>query len=148
MSYLPPEGVLALDHKHLGYIGMPADCWSAGVILYVMLAGCHPFDNEADKTLPQEAAFSYEGSELSTGSRDIRLKERIVYGGVHFPHYPWHDLEAARQLILELLVHDYSKRATVYDALSDNWIQSEIKELKTLYRRRITTDVQGCTPIV
>lgn len=38
VSYLPPEGVLALDHKHLGYVGMPSDCWSAGVILYIMLS--------------------------------------------------------------------------------------------------------------
>lgn len=38
VSYLPPEGILALDHKHLGYVGMPADCWSAGVIMYIMLA--------------------------------------------------------------------------------------------------------------
>ncbi|KAH7930543.1 kinase-like protein [Leucogyrophana mollusca] len=37
ISYLPPEGVLALDNKHLGYVGMPADCWSAGVILFAML---------------------------------------------------------------------------------------------------------------
>jgi serine/threonine-protein kinase Chk2 len=38
VSYLPPEGILALDHKHLGYVGMSADCWSAGVILFVMLS--------------------------------------------------------------------------------------------------------------
>ena len=38
VSYLPPEGILALDHKHLGYVGMSADCWSAGVILYIMLS--------------------------------------------------------------------------------------------------------------
>jgi hypothetical protein len=56
---LPPEGVLALDHKNLRYVGwvrrwmdyyaltnvliacrrthsMPSDCWSAGVILYTV----------------------------------------------------------------------------------------------------------------
>jgi serine/threonine protein kinase len=38
VAYLPPEGILALDNKHLGYVGMPADCWSAGVILFVLLS--------------------------------------------------------------------------------------------------------------
>ncbi|KIP12573.1 hypothetical protein PHLGIDRAFT_39021, partial [Phlebiopsis gigantea 11061_1 CR5-6] len=44
VSYLPPEGILALENKDLGYVGMPADCWSAGVLLYIMLCGHHPFD--------------------------------------------------------------------------------------------------------
>jgi len=125
----------------------------------------HPFDNEPDKSQsPKDSTFSHGSSELSTGSRDTRLKERIVYGGVQFPHHPWYNLEAgawlssvqafqpdtytcsARQLILELLIHDHSKRATVYDALSSSWIQREIKELKSLYRRRIVSEVQYCTP--
>ncbi|KAJ6509350.1 kinase-like domain-containing protein [Mycena vitilis] len=38
VSYLPPEGILALDQEHLKYMGMPSDCWSAGVILYIMLS--------------------------------------------------------------------------------------------------------------
>ncbi|KIK70790.1 hypothetical protein GYMLUDRAFT_148772 [Collybiopsis luxurians FD-317 M1] len=38
VSYLPPEGILALDQKHLKYVGMPSDCWSAGIILYIMLS--------------------------------------------------------------------------------------------------------------
>ena len=42
MSYLPPEGILALDNKHLSYVGMPSDCWSAGVIMYIMLAYVPP----------------------------------------------------------------------------------------------------------
>jgi hypothetical protein len=53
---------------------------------------------------------------------------------------------SAKQLILELLIHDHLKRATVCTALASEWIQSEIKELKALYRRRITADVQECTP--
>ena len=38
VAYLPPEGILALDKRDLGYVGMPADCWSAGVILYTVLS--------------------------------------------------------------------------------------------------------------
>ena len=38
VSYLPPEGILALENKDMTYIGMPADCWSAGLMLYIMLA--------------------------------------------------------------------------------------------------------------
>ena len=38
VSYLPPEGILALDAKDLKYVGMPADCWSVGVVLYIMLS--------------------------------------------------------------------------------------------------------------
>ncbi|KAF9229087.1 kinase-like protein [Gyrodon lividus] len=37
ISYLPPEGVRALDNKNLGYVGMPADCWSAGIVVFAML---------------------------------------------------------------------------------------------------------------
>lgn len=37
ISYLPPEGVRALEDKKLGYVGMPADCWSAGIVIFAML---------------------------------------------------------------------------------------------------------------
>ena len=38
VSYLPPEGILALEYKDYSYIGMPADCWSAGVVMYIMIS--------------------------------------------------------------------------------------------------------------
>ena len=37
-SYLPPEAILAIDNNYPCYAGNPADCWSVGVILYVMLS--------------------------------------------------------------------------------------------------------------
>jgi large subunit GTPase 1 len=56
------------------------------------IRGCHPFDNEPDKPRLHESELSSESSEPINMSRDTRLKERIVYGGVSFPYHPWHDL--------------------------------------------------------
>ena len=36
-SYLPPEAIQALARKDAMYVGPPADCWSLGVVIYVML---------------------------------------------------------------------------------------------------------------
>ncbi|KAI6031569.1 kinase-like protein [Pisolithus microcarpus] len=45
ISYLPPEGVRALDCPNLGYVGMPADCWSTGVVLFAMLSWVYTFSH-------------------------------------------------------------------------------------------------------
>ncbi|KAK2461619.1 hypothetical protein APHAL10511_006082 [Amanita phalloides] len=141
VSYLPPEGILALDNEHLGYMGMPADCWSAGVILYVMLSGMHPFDNAP---LPDTSSwFSHiQESQGPWPSKnyfqvEARLKERIVYGQVEFLPRIWDRRVDAKHLVTDLLMHDHLKRATVYSALESKWIESELGELRNLYQQRI-----------
>ncbi|KIY45803.1 kinase-like protein [Fistulina hepatica ATCC 64428] len=37
VSYLPPEGILALARSMLIFSRMPSDCWSAGVIMFIMM---------------------------------------------------------------------------------------------------------------
>jgi hypothetical protein len=38
VAYLSPEACNTMDHKTPGYVGLPADCWSAGVLMFIMLA--------------------------------------------------------------------------------------------------------------
>ncbi|KAI0375231.1 kinase-like protein [Pilatotrama ljubarskyi] len=143
VSYLPPEGILALDHKHLSYVGMPADCWSSGVIMYIMLAGSHPFDygkvpGESDlySYRPSEA---YEDSQYSQESlqTDQLIKRRIVHGEIEFPEYHWDKMPHARDLCGELLVYDPLERATVQQALRSTWFSAELLDLELAYRSRI-----------
>ncbi|OSD03305.1 kinase-like protein [Trametes coccinea BRFM310] len=143
VSYLPPEGILALDHKHLSYVGMPADCWSSGVIMYIMLAGSHPFDY--GKVAGESELYSYRASESHEDSQysqesvqvDQLIKKRIVHGEVEFPEYHWDKMPHARALCSDLLVYDPLERATVQQALRSTWFSAELLDLELAYRSRI-----------
>ncbi|KAF8640874.1 hypothetical protein AX17_000522 [Amanita inopinata Kibby_2008] len=141
VSYLPPEGILALDNKHLGYVGMPADCWSAGVILYVMLSGTHPFDNEHAPETTRWFSHVRESRGPWPSHNyfqvEARIKERIISGEIDFQPSLWNKRFDARRLVIQLLKRDPIERATVYSALENRWIESELEELDNLYHLRI-----------
>ncbi|KAJ3771445.1 kinase-like protein [Lentinula raphanica] len=145
VSYLPPEGILALDQKHLGYVGLPSDCWSAGIILYIML-GSHPFDFEhplesCNAWISQCISDSQRGSRRGCSQNylqtEARLKQRIVKGEVDFHPSLWTNLAKAKVLVNMLLIHDPSERATVYAALENPWITDDLAMLEDAYRSRI-----------
>ncbi|KAI0673365.1 kinase-like protein [Trametes maxima] len=143
VSYLPPEGILALDHKHLGYVGMPSDCWSSGIIMYIMLAGSHPFDY--GKVPGESDLYSYQPSETVDDSQcsqeslrtDNLIKRRIVHGEVEFSEYHWDQMPHARDLCSDLLVYEPLERATVQEALRHHWFSAELLDLELAYRSRI-----------
>ncbi|PAV22156.1 kinase [Pyrrhoderma noxium] len=134
VSYLPPEGILALDNKELGYVGMPADCWSAGVIIYIMLTGTHPFDYcEANSNYSQNSWN--DSSQVSIASEEI-IKTRIIRGSVDYFDI-WNSIPEAKILVEGLLVREPSKRLTVQAALEARWIVINSKELLHDYNERI-----------
>ncbi|OJA16249.1 hypothetical protein AZE42_00042 [Rhizopogon vesiculosus] len=155
ISYLPPEGILALEHKHLGYVGMPADCWSAGVTLFAMLTGSHPFDfaspSQSGVSLDDMDSQGFVLSQRAT-AQDERTKQRILDGQIcfHEPIWVFHNQMTflitdpliiygwvAKILVSHLLVPDPQERSTVYAALKSGWICMDLEELDQAYRERI-----------
>jgi len=90
-NYVAPEVL-----QNEGYVGRIADCWSIGVILYVLLAGFLPFD---------EATMS-------------ALFDKIKRAEFAYPAFFSDNVKA---LIDSLLVAEPTKRATLQDVLKDRW---------------------------
>jgi len=97
-GFVAPE--ILLTGVNGGY-GNKVDMFSAGVTLYVMLAGYEPFYGESD-------------AELINANREAK---------VDFPHADWHSVSIeGRDLIERMLVVDPLKRIGPSEALRHPWI--------------------------
>ena len=111
LNYIAPEIV-----KNTGYDGSLADIWACGVILYFMLTGQRPFDDESVH----------------------KLLDKIIVGDFKFPNDDQKKVsEEAKDLVKAILNPNPRKRLTIEqirahswmqddDLLSQNWSQSEI----------------------
>jgi serine/threonine protein kinase len=100
-SCVAPEVLLAE-----GY-GEAVDMWSVGILLYILLCGYPPFQQEED-----------------SGDGDlVSLYEQIIHGDFEFPAEDWASVHPeAKDLILRLLVVDPEARARPADVLQHPWI--------------------------
>lgn len=115
LGYAAPE---VLERKEYG----PAcDIWSAGIVLYTLLAGYPPFPHkpgidtskmDLDDLLEIELEAIYHGRQKKVWNRQFQRK-------------PWDTISLdAKRLISHMLTVDASKRYTCSQVLEDPWITS------------------------
>ena len=94
-GYAPPEMVLGYS-----YNGLKTDIWSSGIILYAMLCGSFPFDDDSEQV----------------------LYSKIIKGIFDFPD----DIilsDEAKNLVKKILVVNPNYRATMDDIKNDPWFK-------------------------
>ncbi|KAM0786023.1 hypothetical protein ACM66B_006838 [Microbotryomycetes sp. NB124-2] len=99
--YAAPELVVQ-DGK---YIGTAVDVWSCGVILYAMLAGYLPYDDDPNNP---------EGDNINL------LYKYIINTPLTFPDWI---TDEPRELLLMMLVPDPTKRCTIQDVMNHSWLK-------------------------
>jgi len=106
-QYLAPE-VQAAGGDAPGKYGTPADMWSLGVIIYIIMCGFPPFDQHQYKR--QGAAVTWS-----------------------FQHDPWPAASAeVKQVITQLLQPQPEQRMTVDELLAHPWLASQATQPEQL----------------
>jgi len=112
--YTAPEVIKGQYHR-------AADCWSVGVVMFVMLFGYPPFYADPQKYGKRENEMIYK--KIKKG-----FNPKVLKGyGRHFPA----DIEAsalARDLIKMLLKKNVASRLTAFEALDHKWFTNASKE--------------------
>lgn len=122
-SYLAPE---IIKSAGIGGYNKAVDCWSLGVILYIMLGGYPPFSNEIT---------------------EYSLEDQICNARFSFPKDYWKDVTSeATDLISKLLTVDADKRISTAEALNHPWMKdtSVIKVAENLMS--LVADKQDMMP--
>ena len=100
-AYWPPERFKGAA------VDAASDMWSLGIILYIMLVGCHPFD-------------------ISGSSSDDEIAKRIKKNPIPtYGELTSHLTPSALDLIQKLLEPDPTRRLTAKDMLDHPWVRGE-----------------------
>ncbi|KAF0690869.1 Aste57867_17790 [Aphanomyces stellatus] len=107
-AYMAPE--VLLGHAYDAAV----DCWSLGVILYMLLSGQPPFP----------------------GSNHADICQRVVQAHVSMDHPNWATVgDDAKALVLALLTKDPATRLTAAQVQDHRWMHAEANDAVTRDRR-------------
>jgi len=106
--YVAPE---VLSGK---YEGKKADIWSCGIILFVMLSGCHPFDGDTVNDL-------------------FKRIENLEF------KYPSYFSPSVRALLDKIIVVDPEQRAKMKDIQEDEWFREGLDDSDLLNKHTLST---------
>ena len=104
-GYAPPEMILGNKYK-----GVLTDIWSSGIILYAMICGCLPFDDESE-----------DG-----------LYSKIIKGEFEYPNHINISKEV-KNLINKILVIDPKKRISIEEIRKTAWFMKDYKPTVGLF---------------
>jgi len=126
--YVAPE-VLKNNDGTEGYDGAKADVWSAGVILYAMLAGNLPFGKE----ILQCPRFS-KWKQWTRNRNKEKVGAKPPQSTVTYPSwfFPSHFSLQTKSLLTALLEPDPSRRMSVLSALRQPWLADAKTEQQLL----------------
>ena len=97
LGYMAPEVLLEKPYNK------SADIWSIGIITYLLLCGCLPFDDEHS---------------------DKEIIRQTLYDPVPYPNSIWKKISNEANLFVDkLLQKDPSKRMSLQEVLEHKWIE-------------------------
>lgn len=109
-AYASPE-MLKLPAKQRTRIDPPLDMWALGIILHIMLVGCHPFDLTGDATDDQIVNLVTSNNPIPSLEEDSPLTDHLS--------------DSAMDVIRKLLERDPQKRITAAQMLQHPWVRGE-----------------------
>jgi len=111
VMYIAPE--VMKNKSYESYDARKTDVWSAGVALYVMLAGSYPF-------LPESDPSSESGEEFGVKKMRVLL-DRTANNKFEKPSGV---SEECHQLLVGMLDSDPSKRSSILDVMNSDWFRA------------------------